>query len=112
MTSEQQSLRQRPLGRTGLNVSEIGYGAWGIGADMWIGSNDEESLGALRRYLELGGNFIDTAMGYGNGHSERLVGQVAREYPGTLVATKISPLSNQWPAAPKRPPSRRFLANT
>lgn len=108
MPSEQQSLHQRPLGRTGLNVSEIGYGAWGIGADMWIGANDDDSLTALRRYLELGGNFIDTAMGYGNGHSERLVGQVAREYPGTLVATKISPLSNQWPAAPETTAEQAF----
>ncbi|MDL2344088.1 aldo/keto reductase [Deinococcus sp. MIMF12] len=91
---------QRPLGRTGLHVTEIGYGAWGIGADMWKGAQDDESLAALRRYVELGGNFIDTAMGYGNGHSERLVGQVAREFPGTLVATKVSPKNMQWPAAP------------
>ncbi|WP_232337733.1 aldo/keto reductase [Deinococcus arboris] len=94
------SMHRRPLGRTGLNVTEIGYGAWGIGADMWKGAQDDESLAALRRYIELGGNFIDTAMGYGDGHSERLVGQVAREHPGTLVATKVSPQNMQWPAAP------------
>ncbi|MFC3604251.1 aldo/keto reductase [Deinococcus soli (ex Cha et al. 2016)] len=93
-------MHQRPLGRTGLNVTEIGYGAWGIGADMWKGAQDDHSLDALRRYVQLGGNFIDTAMGYGSGHSERLVGQVAREHPGTLVATKISPKNMQWPAAP------------
>ncbi|SEI64291.1 Predicted oxidoreductase [Deinococcus reticulitermitis] len=94
------TLHQRQLGRTGLSVSEIGYGAWGIGADMWKGAQDDESLAALRRYVELGGNFIDTAMGYGAGHSERLVGQVAREFPGTLVATKISPNDGNWPAQP------------
>ncbi|MEW6421269.1 MAG: aldo/keto reductase [Deinococcota bacterium] len=93
-------MHKRPLGRTGLSVTEIGYGAWGIGADMWKGAQDDESLLALRRYIELGGNFIDTAMGYGNGHSERLVGQVVREHPGTLVATKISPQNMEWPAAP------------
>jgi aryl-alcohol dehydrogenase-like predicted oxidoreductase len=93
-------LHQRPLGRTGMSVSEIGYGAWGIGADAWKGAQDDESLDALRRYVELGGNFIDTAMGYGSGHSERLVGQVVREHPGTLVATKVSPKNLQWPAAP------------
>lgn len=54
---------QRPLGRTGLHVTEIGYGAWGIGADMWKGAQDDESLAALRRYVELGGNFIDTKHG-------------------------------------------------
>ena len=94
------SMHQRPLGRSGLNVTEIGYGAWGIGADMWKGAQDDHSLDALRRYVELGGNFIDTAMGYGSGHSERLVGQVVREHPGTLVATKISPKNMGWPAAP------------
>lgn len=100
MTPQQRSPHRRPLGRTGLHVSEIGYGAWGIGADMWKGAQDDESLTALRRYVELGGNFIDTAMGYGDGHSERLVGQIAREHPGTLVATKISPKNGEWPAAP------------
>lgn len=99
MTTPDTKLHQRLLGRTGMNVTEIGYGAWGIGADMWIGADDDTSLSALRRYLDLGGNFIDTAMGYGNGHSEKLVGQVAREHPGTLVATKISPKNQQWPAA-------------
>ncbi|WP_288480807.1 aldo/keto reductase [uncultured Deinococcus sp.] len=94
------TIHKRALGRTGLHVTEIGYGAWGIGADMWKGAQDDESLDALRRYVELGGNFIDTAMGYGDGHSERLVGEVARAHPGTLVATKISPKNMQWPAAP------------
>ncbi|WP_189072342.1 aldo/keto reductase [Deinococcus sedimenti] len=103
-------MHQRPLGRTGLNVTEIGYGAWGIGADMWKGAQDDQSLDALRRYIELGGNFIDTAMGYGSGHSERLVGQVAREHPGTLVATKISPKNMGWPAAPGTTADEAFPA--
>ena len=90
---------KRPLGRTGLNVAEIGYGAWGIGADAWKGGQDDESLMALRRYADLGGNFIDTAMGYGDGHSEELVGQVAHGYPGMLVATKISPKNGHWPSS-------------
>ncbi|GAA5437549.1 hypothetical protein Daqu01_02685 [Deinococcus aquaticus] len=60
MTTNTNSLHQRPLGRSGLSVSEIGYGAWGIGADMWKGAQDDESLTALRRYVALGGNFIDT----------------------------------------------------
>lgn len=94
------TIHHRPLGHTGLQVTELGYGAWGIGADMWKGAQDDESLAALRRYIELGGNFIDTAMGYGSGHSETLVGQIAREFPGTIVATKISPKNMQWPAAP------------
>lgn len=94
------SIHKRQLGSTGLLVSEIGFGAWGIGADMWKGAQDDESLDALRRYVALGGNFIDTAMGYGSGHSETLVGQVARQHPGTLIATKISPKNGLWPADP------------
>ncbi|AWN24571.1 aldo/keto reductase [Deinococcus irradiatisoli] len=93
-------MHQRPLGRTGLHVSEVGYGAWGIGGNGWIGADDSESTRALRRYIELGGNFIDTALGYGNGHSEQLVGEVARQHPGTLVATKIPPKNGKWPAQP------------
>ena len=52
----------RRLGRTGLGVSEVGYGAWGIGQSMWIGADDSESLRALERAIELGLNFIDTSM--------------------------------------------------
>ncbi|WP_420596163.1 aldo/keto reductase [Deinococcus sp.] len=100
MTNSTQTMHKRPLGRTGLNVTEIGYGAWGIGAEGWIGADDSESTRALERYLALGGNFIDTALAYGNGHSEELVGEVARKNPGTLVATKIPPKNRKWPAEP------------
>ncbi len=92
-------MQTRILGRTGLEVSEIGYGAWGIGASGWIGADDQESLQALRRAIELGLNFIDTALAYGNGHSEQLVGQVVRENQHPIyVATKIPPKNMQWPA--------------
>lgn len=90
----------RPLGRTGLQVAEIGYGAWGIGGQGWIGAEDAESTRALERYLQLGGNFIDTALAYAEGHSEQLVGAVARRTPGTIVATKIPPKDRVWPAQP------------
>jgi len=89
----------RRLGRTGLEVSEVGYGAWGIGKDAWIGAEDDESLRALNRAIDLGLNFIDTALAYGEGHSERLVGQVVREREETVyVATKIPPKNRIWPA--------------
>jgi len=84
-----------------LKVSEIGYGAWGIGGAQWLGGDDRESLAALRRALELGLNFIDTALAYGDGHSERLVGQVVREAPQPVyVATKVPPKNRLWPARP------------
>jgi aryl-alcohol dehydrogenase-like predicted oxidoreductase len=91
---------KRPLGKTGLQVAEIGYGAWGIGGKQWIGADDAESTRALERYLALGGNFIDTALAYADGHSEQLVGEVARRTSGTTVATKIPPKDGHWPARP------------
>ena len=78
-------MNYRMLGRTGLEVSEIGYGAWGIAGDAWLGAKDEESLRALNRAVDLGLNFIDTALAYGEGHSERLVGKLVedRDEPST-----------------------------
>ncbi len=94
-------MRFRKLGRTGFEVSEIGFGAWGIGGTQWLGGTDQESLEALGRALELGFNFIDTALAYGNGHSERLVGRIARETHGRIyVATKVPPKNGLWPARP------------
>jgi len=92
-------VKQRPLGRTGLLVSEIGFGAWGIGGSEWIGAEDEQSLRALHRAIDQGLNFVDTAIAYGRGRSERLVGQVVRErMEEVAVATKIAPKNLEWPA--------------
>nr|MBA3793789.1 aldo/keto reductase [Rubrobacter sp.] len=92
-------MNYRKLGRTGLEVSEIGYGAWGIAGDAWLGAKDEESLKALNRAVDLGLNFIDSALAYGEGHSERLVGKILAERSETIhVATKVPPKNLQWPA--------------
>jgi len=94
-------MKYRTLGKTGFSVSEIGYGAWGIGGTQWLGSNDDESVRALRRALELGINFIDTALAYGDGHSEKLVGKIAREAKHRIyIATKVPPKNRLWPAKP------------
>ena len=94
-------MQYRELGRTGIRISEIGYGAWGIGGTMWQGAQDDESLRALRRALDLGLNFIDTAIVYGDGHSEQLVGKVVRERKEWVtVATKVPPKNRRWPARP------------
>jgi len=105
-------MHERRLGRTGLSVSEIGYGAWGIGGSMWLGAEDQESLRALRRAIDLGVNFIDTAAVYGNGHSERLVGEVVRERDERIVvASKVPPKNRQWPARPGTDPDDAFPAD-
>ena len=72
-------MKYRNLGRTGFEVSEMGYGAWGIGGKQWLGGSDDESEAAMKRAIDLGVNLIDTALAYGDGHSEQLVGKVVRE---------------------------------
>jgi aryl-alcohol dehydrogenase-like predicted oxidoreductase len=88
----------RRFGRTGWQVSEVGYGMWGMGG--WTGSDDEESLRSLHRAIELGCTFFDTAWVYGAGRSEKLLGQAITSHPGAkfVVATKIPPKNMQWPA--------------
>jgi aryl-alcohol dehydrogenase-like predicted oxidoreductase len=83
-------------------VSEIGYGAWGIGGIQWLGGSDPEAVDALKAAIGLGLNFIDTALAYGDGHSEMLVGQVVRDSGRKLlyVATKVPPRNELWPARP------------
>src|SRR5271155_415677 len=104
-------MKYRTLGKTGLNVSEIGYGAWGIGKTSWIGATDDESLKALHRSVELGLNFIDTALAYGDGHSEKLVGQLIRERSERIyLATKIPPKNRIWPAQAGVPAGQVFTS--
>jgi aryl-alcohol dehydrogenase-like predicted oxidoreductase len=106
------AMQTRPLGRTGLQVSEVGYGAWGIGGSQWIGAQDDQSLRALHRAVDLGVNFIDTALAYGDGHSEKLVGRVVRERSEPLiVATKVPPANNVWPAPRGVPVSANYPAS-
>src|SRR5262249_46275028 len=92
-------MKYRTLGRTGIEVSEIGYGAWGIGGVQWTGGDDEEAKRALNLAIDQGLNFIDTALAYGDGHSERLVGEVARSRKERIyIATKVPPKNLEWPA--------------
>ena len=101
-------MHYRPLGKTGLSVSEIGYGTWGIGGSSWIGAQEDESVRALHRAIESGVNFIDTARGYGE--SERIVGKVVRAHRGDplYVATKVPPKNGIWPAPRGLDPAETF----
>jgi aryl-alcohol dehydrogenase-like predicted oxidoreductase len=104
-------MNYRTLGKTGLHVSVLGYGAWGIGNKGWLGADDAESMRALRRAIDGGVNFIDTALGYGDGHSEQLVGQAVRHAGGTVyVASKVPPKNSQWPARAGVPASDAYPA--
>jgi len=91
-------MRYRTFGRTGSQVSEIGYGMWGIGG--WSGSDDQQSLQSLQAAVDLGCNFFDTAFVYGDGRSEKLLGQTVRGNRNKRLhtATKIPPKNKEWPA--------------
>jgi aryl-alcohol dehydrogenase-like predicted oxidoreductase len=90
----------RELGRTGWKISEISFGAWGIGGDVWGATDDAVSLRALNRAVDLGVNFIDTADVYGDGHSERLIAQLKRaRREEIVVATKAGRRLNPHVAA-------------
>lgn len=93
-------MKYRTLGRTGLRVSEIGFGAWAIGSG-WGQQAETDSVEALHRALDLGVNFIDTALAYGSGRSERIIASVLKERKDQVtVATKIPPLGAPWPPSP------------
>jgi aryl-alcohol dehydrogenase-like predicted oxidoreductase len=95
-------MNYRRFGKTGWNVSEIGYGMWGLAG--WTGSDDKETLDSLQRSVDLGCNFFDTAWAYGDGRSEQILGQILRNNPQggpskTLyTATKIPPKNRKWPS--------------
>ena len=94
-------MRYRNFGRTGWQVSDVGYGMWGMAG--WTGSDDEQSFEALDRAIELGCNFFDTAWAYGDGHSERLLGATLKRHAGKrlYIATKVPPKNRKWPARPE-----------
>jgi aryl-alcohol dehydrogenase-like predicted oxidoreductase len=94
-------MHYRRFGRTGLDVSEIGHGLWGMGG--WSGSDDRESLKALQLSLDLGCNFYDTAWAYGAGKSDHLLGELIKANPGRTIvaASKVAPKNHRWPASAK-----------
>lgn len=93
-------MKYRKLGKTGIEVSEISFGAWAIGGG-WGEQSDDESVAALHKAIDLGVRFIDTAEGYGNGRSERVIAKVLKERSEAVaVATKTPPAAGPWPPSP------------
>jgi len=91
-------MQYRTFGRTGWQVSEVGYGMWGMAG--WSGSESEEVNRALDRSVEMGCNFFDTAWGYGEGLSEQILNALIKRHQGKklYVATKVPPKNRQWPS--------------
>jgi aryl-alcohol dehydrogenase-like predicted oxidoreductase len=100
-------MQQRAFGRTGRSVSELGVGMWGMGGGVggWTGADDRQSMAVLQAALDAGVTFFDSALVYGAGHSDELLGELARANPGRdlFLASKIPPKNRQWPARPGDP---------
>lgn len=106
-------LRARPLGRTGMNISTVGFGAWAIGGQGWRYSwgaqDDSESIASIHRAVEAGVNWIDTAAVYGLGHSEEVVGAAVSDFPEAdrpLIFTKAG---LAWDDADPLAPPRKVM---
>ena len=96
MAFAQTIMRYRVYPRTGWELSEIGYGMWGLGG--WTGSDDQQTLASLSEAVGLGCNLFDTAWAYGAGHSERLLAQTVASHRDRrlYVATKVPPKNQRW----------------
>ena len=94
-------MRNRKFGRTDWQVSEVGYGMWGMAG--WTESDDAQSAKSLDLAVENGVTFFDTAWGYGEGHSEELLGDLVKRHPSKKLytASKIPPKNFKWPAKPE-----------
>jgi len=94
-------MQYRSIQKNGMQLSEIGFGAWGIGGG-WGHQDDSEAHRALKRALDHGITFFDTAMGYGNGHSEQLLAKTLGPVRDKVkIASKVSPKSKRWPVLPR-----------
>ena len=105
-------MRYRILGKTGIRVSEIGFGAWGIGGEPWGAADDDAAARALSRAFDLGITFFDTAMVYGKGHSEELIGRaLGGRRDEIVIASKVPPKNFTWPVTPDTPIEETFPAD-
>ena len=92
-------MNMKKFGNSNETVSLLGLGCWGIGKAQWIGADDKESKRVLHKAIEQGINLFDTALVYGNGHSESLIGEVEKESGKKLfIASKIPSMKYEWPA--------------
>ena len=105
-------MKYRTMGKTGIKISELGFGGWGIGGDWWSGADDEESLKSLEQAKELGVTLFDSALQYGNGHSEMLIGRAIKDNRDKFVITsKIPPKNFVYPPKVGSPVEEAFPAD-
>src|SRR6187551_3551724 len=81
-------MRKRPLGKTGLVVSELAIGTWGLSGDAYGKVEERDAEAVLERAFDMGFNLVDTADAYGLGRMERLCGKLAKKHPDVVIVTK------------------------
>jgi aryl-alcohol dehydrogenase-like predicted oxidoreductase len=102
-------MKYRTLGKTGLKVSELGFGGWGIGGAWWSDAKDEDSIKSLEKAKELGITLFDSALQYGDGHSEALIGKIIKSDRDKFVITsKIPPKNFVYPPKVGSPVEEAF----
>jgi len=105
-------MRNKKFAKSDETISLLGYGAWGIGGGMWRGEDDNESKKTLHKAIESGVTLFDSALMYGNGHSEKLLGEVEKEHGSKLFLTsKVPPKNMQWPAKDETKIKEAFPTN-
>src|SRR5579872_1195875 len=96
-------MQYRKLGRTGWQISGIGHGLWGVSG--WSGAEEAQCRTAMQASADLGCNFYDSAWAYGEGNSDRLLGELlANNKTKKIYATsKVPPMNRKWPAKAEYP---------
>lgn len=99
-------MRYNILGKTALRLSEMGLGTWEMSGDVWGKKDDSKSIRAIHTALDAGINYIDTAAGYGSGHSEQVIGKALKERhekgDNVVVSTKVLPKCMIWAPPPEK----------
>ena len=94
-------MKKRQLGKTNIQISEVGLGTWQMSGDVWGKKTEAEYIQAIEVAMEAGINYFDTALEYGNGYCEQVVGKALQGHPSVVISSKIPPQCDEWSAKPQ-----------
>ena len=101
MKSKKVTMKKRQLGKTNIQISEVGLGTWQMSGDVWGKKTEAEYIQAIEVAMEAGINYFDTALEYGNGYCEQVVGKALQGHPSVVISSKIPPQCDEWSAKPQ-----------